>query len=365
MSKDTVGKKRRRIDTAFTEKKDTKGGERCSSRLSSLPTQVLGNCFSFLGKSGHYYFLASVCKDFKVAVDELYGDDRNTSVDSILTSVSTCKHVIDITSGEEHDHIIQDNITQTVFKNERVDIFQHVLRPSLNPSDVNTLRYIVNAIKHKSTEVMRFMISHESVIEFIKVCQNIEDISRQFPTSEHAKFVIRYLSVPCDVSMIKYLMEKGIQFNYRSIPESLIRDNLDTFEYLLDTVSLETMESDVLQMTISKAIQHEKAIDAIRILKGKVNFGYTDLVYSFSFIIHHNGNLDLIELFLKGQCEAIRLNAVKFLLCTCIEKERMDVLSHIFDSSSISSIDLDGCLPFAEARNKLGMIRFIRDLQSR
>ena len=362
MSTDIVGSKRRRIDTAFIEQET--GGERTSSsKLSSLPTQVLGNCFSFLGSSGHYYFLASVCKDFKVAVDELYGDDRNTSIDSILTSASACRHVIEMTSGEEHEQIIQHHITEAVFKNERVDIFQNVFRPSLNPSDVHTLRYIVHAIKHKSTEVMRFMISHESIIEFLKVCQTSEDKSRPFPTYEHAKFVIRYLSVPCDVSMIKYLMEKGIQFNYRSILESLIRDNLDTFEYLLDTISLEAMETDMLKRTISKAIQHDKAIDAIRILRRKVNFGILQLKHSFSFVIHFNASLNLIDVLLKGLGEDVRLEAVKFLVCICIEKERVDVLSYLYDSKL--KTNFDDCLHLAESENKPKVSRFIRELQLR
>ena len=154
MSTDVVASKRRRLAKASFEK--DKGGVRDSSRLSALPTQVLGNCFSFLGPSGHYYFLASVCKDFKVAVEELYGDDRNTSVGSILTSISTCRHVMEMTSGEEYEQIIQEKITNAVFSSQRIDIFQHVFRPSLIFSDIPFLLGVMVVIVTLDTRNLKY-----------------------------------------------------------------------------------------------------------------------------------------------------------------------------------------------------------------
>ncbi|GFH61379.1 predicted protein [Chaetoceros tenuissimus] len=64
-----------------------------SNSTIPLPTHILRHCLSFLGSTDNYYFLASVCKDFKTAVEQLYGDNRNTSAESIIATVSTCNHV--------------------------------------------------------------------------------------------------------------------------------------------------------------------------------------------------------------------------------------------------------------------------------
>lgn len=50
-----------------------------SNSIIPLPTHVLRHCLSFLGSSDNYYFLAAVCKDFKTTVEQLYGENRNTS----------------------------------------------------------------------------------------------------------------------------------------------------------------------------------------------------------------------------------------------------------------------------------------------
>ncbi|GFH57195.1 predicted protein [Chaetoceros tenuissimus] len=76
------------------------------SKVTDLTNDILKHYFSFLGKkTGCYYFLASVCKDFKALVEEQYGDDRNTSADSILSSKSTCFHVSNILDQDPTDNV--------------------------------------------------------------------------------------------------------------------------------------------------------------------------------------------------------------------------------------------------------------------
>ena len=99
-----------------------------------LPIHVLRHCLSFLGSSDNYYFLASVCKDFKTAVEQLYGDNRNTSAESIIATVSTCNHVLDLMIGvtdltEKEKGLLIYKISAAVIKNEKIDVFQRSITP--------------------------------------------------------------------------------------------------------------------------------------------------------------------------------------------------------------------------------------------
>lgn len=70
-----------------------------------LPT-ILSHCLSFLGSSDNHYFLASLSKAFKTAVEQLYEGNQNTSAESITTSVSNCNHAIDLIVGDTDFHNI-------------------------------------------------------------------------------------------------------------------------------------------------------------------------------------------------------------------------------------------------------------------
>lgn len=204
---------------------------RSISSSLSLPTHVLSHCFSFLGSSGHYYFLASVCKEFKVAVEELYQGNRNTSMDSIISSLSTYRHVIKIVDY----NTIYEEIVNAIFKNDRVDIFAEVRKK------LEMMRSVNLAIVHCSTEIMRSIITDEEVVYAMM----------NYPT--HV-----CVSSACDRHMIQYLIEKGMKFNASSVDSALRRKDLETFRYLLDFVSIANEDFNVRNYVFDAALKHEK-----------------------------------------------------------------------------------------------------------
>ena len=231
-----------------------------SNSSSPLPTQVLRHCLSFLGSSDNYYFFASVSKDFKTAVEELYGEYRNTSAESITATVSTCNHVFDLIMGgtdltEIEKGVLIHNISAAVFRNERIDIFERSIKPLYEATGMMN-QCALFAITHNSTEIMRLAIKDTENVRFLKEYELQKGV-----------FLASCAPSVCDVGMIKELIDHGVDFNGESLVFALQRDDLATFEYLLDVVKVYTERER--QAIIRSALSHRDYADAFEMLMRK------------------------------------------------------------------------------------------------
>ncbi|GFH49983.1 predicted protein [Chaetoceros tenuissimus] len=308
---------------------------RSTSSSSPLPTHVLSHCFSFLGSSGHYYFLASVCRDFRIAVEELYQGSRNTSMDSIISSVSTYRHIIKIVDS----NTICEEIFKAIFRKDRVEIFTEIS---------NKLEIMVSvhlAIANCSTEIMRSIITDEKVVYEMM----------NYPT--HV-----CVSSACDVSMIQYLMDKGVKFNASSVESALRRKDLETFRYLLDFVDVANEDVNVRNYIFHAAWKHEHNIDAMRLLKEKKQNGYDSYVIEFVCrALDDNISLDLVKILLED-AQWLKHDVLCYFpfLGACISAQRTDILSFIHHS--IREIDVNFCLRFAEMFHFTEVIEFLQQM---
>ena len=333
--------------------------------LSHLPANVLSNCFSFLGSSGHYYFLASVCKDFKVAVDELYGDARNTSMDSINTSVSTCTHVINRMSRNEIPNV-SEKIIENVFKHDRLDIFEGVVACISDAvlSDTHNLQgyveHVRSAIGSISTKIMRSMINeNEHIIYLLKNLRPPEGMEIE-ESYDDLKALVQQMSAACDPEMIRVLVEKGVEFDSGSVVvHSLRREDIETFKYLLDIVSVEN-EHDI-QSIVLTALQHKMKLEAITALKERDYFAdETNFVNAMFFAIRKPDGLNVVKILCANQND-LHSNKLTMIAGFCVMSERMDILSYLHES--IQKIDIDLCLRIAELNNLTEVVNHLRTLE--
>ncbi|GFH49977.1 predicted protein [Chaetoceros tenuissimus] len=185
-----------------------------SGGVLALPSGVLSNCFSFLGACSHYYFLASVCKDFKVAVDELYQGNCNTSIESIITSMSTIRHVQEIVRfedeyyGDDMDYRMYCMIKEAIYKYDRPDLLEFIginkytyYMGSKSESE-ETLEVIAAAAENNSTEIMRSIITHEAKV--IEQC-----VKKPVWGWYDIKRILSKSSAACDPEMICQMVERG------------------------------------------------------------------------------------------------------------------------------------------------------------
>ncbi|GFH49980.1 predicted protein [Chaetoceros tenuissimus] len=330
--------------------------------LSQLPANVLSNCFSFLGPSGHYYFLASVCKDFKVAVDELYGDDRNTSMDSILTSVSTFTHVIKLIfeeNGDEYESLSM-KITAAVFENDRVDLYQDVVSKMSIRTLQGELTDVSCAIRYKSTEIMRSIIENEQIIYLLKNLKPPEGIQIDV-TPDDMPSIVQALPAACDPQMIHQLVKKGVVFKCSSVCHSLRRKELETFKCMLDMFEHE--ENDSKSQVIFPVLEHEMHLDAIKYLKQK---GYFDdeIIFTWAIVLTNRNRLatriNVVKCILEGQRD-ISDRSLRTIIASCISYGCMDVLSYIHES--VDRINIEHWLIFAESHNLTEVVAHLQSMR--
>ncbi|GFH49978.1 predicted protein [Chaetoceros tenuissimus] len=351
--------KRQRLAVSKNEAKDTH--KISSGGVLALPANVLSNCFSFLGPSGHYYFLASVCKDFKVAVDELYQGNYNTSIESIITSMSTIRHVFEVIESDVESNVVKERIydmmKEAVYKYDRPDLLEviGVDKYTLSMDNFfaieNTLDAIEAATVYNSTEIMRSIITHEE-----GVIDNCLDCMKKIPDWYDFNGILSKSSAACDAHMISQLVEKGVEFDGISIVYSLTRRDIETFKCLLDIVQI---EQDVMRLPIIlNALQHEMHLDAMKCLKGKKYFEKKEnlllaiwIICSKDFDLHFACLDPILKLLLEDRLD----KSVDFflqVLCCCIVHERMDILSYIHENCRCIDTGISRFLThFAEKRN--------------
>lgn len=312
-----------------------------------IPSHILGHCFSFLGSSGHYYFLASVCKDFRAAVKELYKGNYNTSAESIISSVSTCRHVYRTVQYQ-----IRMKITEAIFRNDRVDVFKDMSQTLtlLCPSNAR------EAIAQQSTEILRFIITDEEMFLQMK-----NEISLSKANNNYVPLVILAPST-CDVDMIQHLLQKGIEFKPLSVLQTLLRKSLDTFECLLGIVSFEDFEMAQKCEMIEMALDHEKHIQAIKILRATSIFNNEELLFHAFRHSYRRYNLlvEHIKVLLEDRNDLSNA-AFKGLMYFCVMEERLDILKYIHES--IQRIDVEYCYRIAEQNNKQEMIPSLLEME--
>lgn len=78
-------------------------------------------------------------KDFKCAVEHLYGENRNTSAERIIATESTCRHIINLICQDllfRDMRLIKGGISKminkivaAVFEHDRADIFEGSFKP--------------------------------------------------------------------------------------------------------------------------------------------------------------------------------------------------------------------------------------------
>lgn len=308
---------------------------RSTSSTLPFPTHVLSHCFSFLGSSGHYYFLASVCRHFKIAVEELYQGNRNTSMDSIISSVSTYRHVRNIVDSIT----IYEEIAKAIFKNDRVDIFAEIR------NEFEMMTGVHLAITHCSTEIMRSIIVDEHVVYAMM----------NAPTHT-------CVSSACDRSMIQYLMEKGVKFNLTSVECALKRNDLETFRYLLDFVDLANENFNGINYIFRASLKHEDKKDAIRFLKQKkcLEQDGEDALLIVCSALMDDVSLDIVKILLEDAQWLQHDILYKPFLVICIELKRPDILSYIHHS--IHEIDVNFCLQVAERFHLTDVIEYLQQM---
>ncbi|GFH58363.1 predicted protein [Chaetoceros tenuissimus] len=326
-----------------------------SNSTIPLPIHILRHCLSFLGSSDNYYFLAAVCKDFKTAVEQLYGENRNTSAESIIATVSTCNHVL-VLLYEDTDLIEEERATYIwkflllVFENDRKDIFEGSFI-SFTES-VIILKFMQLAIEYRSTEVMRLIIKDE---------ENVQLMNAHFLENDHSLAVCA--PIACDGSMIKQLIEYGVEFYGDSLFYALKRDDLDTFEYLLDEVEV---YNEVERYTIiSEALLHQKYRDAFQILMTNRFFHITDLETVLPVQIGQlHASLDLVQFALEKLMNEIEVDPIDDffhnLIVSCISEKRMDILTYI--NTDVREIDVEYYIIYFEAKGDGESVEFLNGM---
>ena len=340
-----------------------------SSTIKALPIDTLRHCLSFLGSSDNYYFLASVCKDFKTVVEQLYRGNRNTSTESIIATVSTCNHVFDLLFGDtdltkKEREVYIEKVAIKIFVNDRVDIFEGSIIPVRTTAEKekvmigNMKMYILSAINHRSTEIMRSIIKNQKNVQFMKV--QINTRRNGFSLASHA-------TAACDVHMIKELIDHGVAFNADSLFYALRRDDLDTFKYLVDVVKVQVYDRKEKALIVCDVLGHQKCNDAFEMLMRHGFVCFTDLREVLLYTIaSHKPTLDLVKRLLGILVNEIEIDDsdvfFHHLVSACIEAEerRLDILSYI--STSIREIDVQSFISFYEDKDDEEAAEFLRGM---
>lgn len=363
-------KRQRLAVVSKNEAKDTHTGT--SGGVLTLPIGVLSNCFSFLGSSGRYYFLASVCKYFKAAVHELYQGNCNTSIEAIIASVSTVRHVEEIIRledeyyGDDMEYRMHCMIREATYKYDRPDLLEYIgvnkytLSMICTSEAEETFGAIMEATENNCTEIMRSIIVHE--LDVISRCLRIYENCPDWGTrwgGDSIKRILSKSSAACDPEMISQLVEKGVKFDNISIEYSLTRKDLDTFKCLLDKVQI---DKDKMRLPIIlKALQHEMHLDAMKCLKEK---------HYFETIFSENNEMDVscvdrpLRLLFEGRLDNIDKYFGMVLGC-CLVFERIDMLSYIHENFRRLNTKMRRFLiQFAEEKYTASVANFQRTLSN-
>ena len=336
-----------------------------SSTNKALPIDILRHCLSFLGSSDNYYFLASVCKDFKTVVEQLYRGNRNTSTESIIATVSTCNHVFDLLFGDtdltkKEREVYIEKVAIKIFVNDRVDIFEGSIIPVRTTAEKekvmigNMKMYILSAINHRSTEIMRSIIKNQKNVQFMKV--QINTRRNGFSLASHA-------TAACDVHMIKELIDHGVAFNADSLFYALRRDDLDTFEYLVDVVKVRVCDREEKIKVVFEALTHQKYNDAYEMLmrNGFVCFTALEQI-SLCMITTQNPTLDRVKFLLgclRYENTSNRDQFLHHLICVCVKMRRMDILTYMNTSREI---DVESFVLYFQVNDDVEAAEFLRGM---
>ena len=227
--------------------------------------------------------------------------------------------------SKEEKMVIIDKIVATVFKHDRADIFEGSFKlieyftPNQTDSE-RMLEFIKNAIRHRSTEIMRSIIKNKENVQIMKDQMMEDDVP-----------LAAFASAACDVSMIKELIEYGVEFTTDTLLSALKRDDLGTFEYLLNAVEFHDREKNAI--VICEALRHQKYNDAFQILKTNGLFHVADPSLVFcAMILRNNPTLDLVADLLGELRSDITFDMHEFLhllVKVCVKMRRMDILNYI------------------------------------
>lgn len=336
-----------------------------SSTNKAFPIDTLRHCLSFLGSSDNYYFLASVCKDFKTVVEQLYRGNRNTSTESIIATVSTCNHVIDLFLGRmnlipEEIRVYIGKIKKCVFDNDRVDIFEESIKPVRTNFLKETImigymkEYILSAINYRSTEIMRSIIKNQKNVQFMKYQMSRDDVPVSLASNAPAA---------CDVHMIKDLIRYGVVFNAISLLFALKRNDLDTFEYLVDVVKVRVCDREEKIKVVFEALAHQKYNDAYEMLmrNGIVCFTALEQI-SLCMITTQNPTLDRVKFLLecfRYENTSDRDQFLHHLICVCVKMRRMDILTYMNTSWEI---DVESFVLYFQVNDDVEAAEFLRGM---
>ncbi|GFH49982.1 predicted protein [Chaetoceros tenuissimus] len=265
--------------------------------------------------------------------------------------------------NEENNHLSKKVVT-AVFQNDRVDLFQDVLL-KLFPNSPNRplegdFTDVTNAVRYKSTEIMRSIIANEQIIHLLRSKEPPEYMKREIKT-EDIKNLVQAMVAACDPDMIHQLVEKGVVFHFASVFHSLRRKDLETFKCLLDMIEHDGMNNN--SKLCFRAIDHEMHLDAIKYLKQK---GYFDDEIVFSraiiYILHNRAaaGIDIMKCILEGRHDISEFS-FGIIIGTCISCECTDILSYIHES--VKRINIDRWLIFAESEQLPEVVAHLQSMR--
>ena len=223
-------------------------------------------------------------------------------------------------------------IVAAVFEHDRADIFEGSFKSfayyiSGPDESERLLKFLDYAIDYGSTEIMRSIINNKENVQIMKDWI-VED---GFPLAVFAP-------AACDVSMIKELIEYGIEFTAFSVVYALKRDSLETFEYLLYVVELHDREE--IEQIICNALVHQKYNHAFQIFMTKGFFRIIDLrefllgaiALADGLIIADRAPVELALFFLGHLRDDMEIDEVffHFVVCVCIREAHGHLELHQF-----------------------------------
>ncbi|GFH61380.1 predicted protein [Chaetoceros tenuissimus] len=179
---------------------------------------------------------------------------------------------------------------------------------------------------------MRVIIKDKENVQFMKDHTSDNDVP-----------IASYAPAACDVSMIKELIRSGVAFNATSLLFALRRDDLATFEYLLDVAKVrisDRKEKEKGERIVFEALLHEKYKDAFEMLMRNGFICFTNLREALIYMIAlKNPTLDRVK-FLLNEIETDDSDEFFHrLVSVCVKMRRMDILSYI--NTSIRDIDVE------------------------
>ncbi|GFH48479.1 predicted protein [Chaetoceros tenuissimus] len=330
-----------------------------------LPDHLVRHCLSFVG-GGNYYFVASVSKQLKNCVEMEFPDDRNTSAFNIIANEEIFVAFIKAftASKKEGDELerVQIVVQRAIFETDDVDMYENIyigffLKIREEPDEAMVIHRLVwPAVTEKSIEIMKHIISNDETLSKMKEI----DVpgSDEYEDADPVKFASCVTSA-CDVEMIEYLRDKGVEFNARSIDFALIGGRMDTVRHLLDFVpsDLEGIHYSVLCDIAIDACKSD-GYEGLRVLKEKGWLRGPLLSILYECVEQMELPVDAIKIFINEESDFE--TEIKPLVGIALKHRRLDIMKYLHPS--LLYLDVEATMAGALENGDEEFAEFLRPL---